>query len=58
LLETASEYLRDLVLQDMRYKEANTWMTLREELMPGMKADRSAIVEVSVTDVINRNKQS
>lgn len=57
LYETASEYLRDLVRQDMRRKEANSWMALREELMPGMKADRSAFVEVSATDVINRNKQ-
>jgi putative addiction module CopG family antidote len=57
LYETASEYLRDLIRQDMERREAKTWMSLREELMPGMKADRSAFVEVSAADVINRNKK-
>jgi len=57
LYETASEYLRDLIRQDMQRKEAKTWMALREELMLGMKADRSAFIEVSAAEVINRNKQ-
>ena len=57
LYETTSEYRRDLIRQDMQRKEAKTWMALREEIMPGMKADRSAFVEVSAEDVINRNKQ-
>ena len=57
LYETTSEHLRDLIRQDMQRKEAKTWMALREEIMPGMKADRSAFVEVSAEDVINRNKQ-
>ena len=57
LYETASEYLRDLIRQDMQRKEAKAWMALREALIPSMKADRSAFVEVSAADVINRNKR-
>lgn len=57
LYETTSEYLRDLIRQDMERKNANTWLSLRDELTPGMKAPRSAFVDVNVADVFNRNKQ-
>lgn len=57
LYETTSEYLRDLIRQDMERKETKTWLALRNELTPGMQAPRSAFVEVSAADVIKRNKQ-
>jgi antitoxin ParD1/3/4 len=56
LYETTSEYLRDLIRQDMERKNAKVWLSLRDELLPGMKAPRSAFVEVTAADVINRNK--
>lgn len=57
LYETASEYLRDLIRKDMEKKEARAWIGLREELLPAMQAPNADFVEVSASDVINRNKQ-
>lgn len=58
LYETASEYLRDLIRQDMERKKQKAWAGLREELLPGMTAPRSAFTAVTANDVINRNKSS
>ena len=58
LYETTSEYLRDLIRQDMESKNAKAWLSLRDELIPGMKAPKSAFIEVTAADVINRNKQT
>lgn len=58
LYETTSEYLRDLIRQDMERKNAITWQSLRDELIPGMRAPQSAFIEVTAADVINRNKQN
>ena len=38
-------------------KNTEAWLPLREELMPGMKAPKSAFIEVTADEVINRNKQ-
>lgn len=56
LYETASEYLRDLIRQDMERKENKAWAGLREELLPGMNAPRSAFIALNATDVIKRNQ--
>ena len=58
LYETTSEYLLDLIQQDMERKNAKAWLSLRDELIPGMKAPKSAFVEVTAADVIDRNKQT
>lgn len=56
LYETVSEYLRDLIRQDMERQKAKTWADLQVELTPGMQAPPSAFVEVTAADVIKRNK--
>ena len=58
LYETASEYLRDLIRQDMERKNAKACFSLRGELIHGMKAPKSAFVEAIPADVINRNVQT
>lgn len=49
---------QELIRQDTERKEAQAWTALRQELMPGMKADRSTFIEVSAAEVIKRNKQT
>lgn len=56
LYETTSEYLRDLIRQDMQRKENKAWEDLREALLPGMQASDSAFVEVTAADIIQRNQ--
>jgi len=57
LYETTSEYLRDLVRQDMRRQEAKAWSGLNDELSLGMSAPRSAFTKVTASDVISRNQK-
>ena len=38
-------------------KNDKAWLLLRDDLMSGMKAPKSAFIEVTAAEVINRNKQ-
>jgi len=58
LYETTSEYLRDLIRQDMERKENKAWADLREALLPGMQAPDSAFIKVTAADVIGRNRSA
>ena len=55
LYENASEYVRALIRKDlMDSREAWSW--LRSYLEPALRAKEGEFVEVSVSDVIARNK--
>lgn len=56
LYANASEYVRDLIRQDKKNREAG-WAWLREELREGMLADDSAFVEESAAEAIAKNKK-
>lgn len=56
LYANASEYVRDLIRQDKRNREAS-WAWLREDLREGLLADDSQFVEESAADAIARNKK-
>ena len=51
--DTARIKLSDRVMD----RNAKAWLPLKDELMPGMKAPKSAFIEVTAADVIHRNKQ-
>lgn len=55
LYESASEYVRDLIRQDMKGRE-EAWEWLKTSLEPALRADESAYIEVSAEDVIKRNR--
>jgi len=54
LYDNASEYLRDLIRQDLK-SQKESWHWLKTELEDAIRADESDFVSVSVQDVINRN---
>lgn len=55
LYENASEYVRDLIRQDLKSR-TEAWDWLKKELEPGLRADESEFVTVSAEDVIKRNR--
>lgn len=55
LYENASEYVRALIRHDLK-TSSQSWSWLREQLEPGLRADESEFVAVSVQDVISRNQ--
>ena len=55
LYENASEYVRDLIRQDMKSRE-EAWQWLGKSIEPGLRADESAFIEVSAADVVKRNR--
>jgi len=54
LYENASEYIRALIRNDLRDRDA-AWEWLRGELSPGMRAIDSEFENASADDVIRRN---
>lgn len=55
LYENASEYMRALIRRDLKGRQ-EAWKWLSKELEPALRADESAYVEVTVDEVIARNK--
>lgn len=53
--ENASEYIRALIRRDLQTRN-KAWGWLKREIEPGMRADESEFVVVSVEDVIRRNR--
>ena len=56
LYENASEYIRDLIRNDLK-SERESWEWLSRELEPGMRADESEYIKMVASDVISRNKK-
>ncbi len=56
LYENASEYVRSLIRNDLKSGQ-EAWEWLRKELEPALRADETEFIEVSVHDVIARNKK-
>ena len=54
LYDNASEYLRDLIRQDLK-SQKESWHWLKSELEEAIRADESDFVSISAQDVINRN---
>ena len=52
LYSSASEYIRDLVCRDYEREEQRKWMSLQEELAPGIAAEESAFVPLDIEKVI------
>lgn len=55
--DSATEYLKELLLKDMARQKDQAWVSIKNELLPGMNAPRSEFVAVSAADVIARNKR-
>lgn len=54
LYENASEYVRALIRNDLKDREA-AWAWLRSELEPDLRADDGEFVAVTADDVFARN---
>jgi Arc/MetJ-type ribon-helix-helix transcriptional regulator len=57
LYENASEYIRDLIRRDLKDRKAD-WEWLRQELEPGLRADKRQFIHVTADEVIKRNTKS
>ena len=57
LYETPSEYLRDLIRQDMGRKESEKWERLRTALAEGLSAKEADYKALSSPDVKRRARQ-
>ncbi|PTX98283.1 type II toxin-antitoxin system ParD family antitoxin [Spartobacteria bacterium LR76] len=57
LYSSASEYIRDLVRRDYEREEQRKWMSLREELAPGIVAEESAFVPLDIEEVITEARK-
>ncbi|NOQ34891.1 MAG: transcriptional regulator [Methylococcaceae bacterium] len=55
LYENASEYIRDLIRNDLK-QHHESWDWLKQELEPALRADENTYITVTADDVINRNK--
>ena len=55
--ETPSEYLRDLIRQDMDRKESEKWERLRTALAEGLSAADSDYKSLSSSDIKQRARQ-
>ncbi len=55
LYDNASEYVRDLIRQDLKGQD-EAWQWLARKLEPALRADDSAYTTVTADDVIARNK--
>lgn len=56
LYDSASEYIRDLVRRDYEREESRRWSCLENELMPGMKANKSEFVPLEADSIITEAK--
>ena len=56
LYENASEYVRALIRKDL-LDSRESWNWLRGKLEPALRAEETEFAEVSVNDVIKRNKR-
>jgi Arc/MetJ-type ribon-helix-helix transcriptional regulator len=54
LYDNASEYLRDLIRQDLKSQQ-ESWHWLKSELEGAIRADESSFINISAQDVISRN---
>ena len=57
LYGSVSEYVRDLVRRDYEREEARKWAWLEGELGAGLAAGDDAFQELSVEDLITRNRK-
>jgi len=55
LYDNASEYIRFLIRNDLKSK-SESWVWLKKELEPALRADEGAFLAVTAEDVIQRNK--
>ena len=52
LLESASEYVRDLIRWDYQRQEERKWSWLMDQLRPGIEADESEFVPLDPEEII------
>ena len=57
IYETPSEYLRDLIRQDMEHRESEKWEHLRTALAEGLSASDADYKSISPADIKKRARQ-